>query len=78
MDQILCENTNPVFDASSSAPIGFGSSTCQIVHATSSASSTIPNVFYGFTYGELVSSVFLFLIFSVLAFGRLWDIIFKR
>lgn len=53
----------------SSTPFAFASSTCNIEYSTSTAQS----VYFGFTYGELVISVFAFLIFVVVAYTALFN-----
>lgn len=65
-----CSHFNPVEFASTTL---FASSTCEMTNAT----GTIASVENGFTYGEIVSSLFMFLTFMV-ACGILFLKIFKR
>jgi len=53
----------------SSTPFAFSSSTCNVEYS----SSTFPSVANGFTYGEVVISVLLFLIFAVVIYSFFWS-----
>lgn len=46
----------------------------QISYATTTPSSTIPAVYGGFTYGEIIISLFLFFIFSIAIYLTLKDL----
>jgi len=54
-----CSNSNPVNIGSSTEQFAFSSSTCELAEPASST----PSVYNGFTYGEVIISFFLFLIF---------------
>lgn len=54
----------------------FSSSTC--ITITSSDASSSPSVVAGFTYGDIVNSVFLFLIFAVVLYNFFWNSIKKH
>jgi hypothetical protein len=51
----------------------FASTTCEVANA----STTLAEVYNGFTYGEIVSSLFLFLIFMV-SCAMLWAKLFRQ
>ena len=86
---INCQNFAPVwekgdvlrtFTDGSSPPdnvnFAFSSSTCITTESTASStisSSTAPLVYNGFTYGEIVATTFLFLIFITLAFRFIFE-----
>lgn len=69
-----CSHFNPVNIGSSTEQFVFASSTCEIENATSS----VPSIFNGFTYGEVVSSFFLFLIFLGIFAMLFIKLIFKK
>lgn len=73
MDEINCAYYNPIYDASTSLPIGFGSSTCEVL-VSSTPSSSLQGFYNGFSYGELVSTVLLF----ILTMAVLYNFIFLR
>jgi hypothetical protein len=53
----------------SSTPFAFSSSTCNIEYST----STFQSVANGFTYGEIVISVLVLMIFVVVAYSFFWS-----
>jgi len=55
---------------SSTLPFQFASSTCQVGAATSSVAS----VAAGYTYGEILSVIFLSLIFLLALWRTIWDL----
>jgi len=77
---IICSYINPVWKSTSTidgeaANFQFGSSTCEYqqpeVQLTIS-SSVFPSVSGGFTYGEVVNSVLLFLIFATTFYALIY------
>lgn len=50
----------------------FASSSCATIQ------DTAPDIYNGFTYGEIVGTTFLFLIFMVLVYSFYWNSTHKR
>jgi hypothetical protein len=65
-----CSFSNPINIGSSSEQFAFGSSTCELA----AASSSIQSVYNGFSNGEIVSTVFLFLIFLTTGLTLFWSL----
>jgi len=64
----------PLETAGTNADFQFSSSTCEIQSATSS----IVSIENGFSHGEIVMSVFLFLIFMVSIYNFYWRTIHEK
>lgn len=76
-----CSFFNPVeLTSGEGGDYEFASSTCETIttgEATITSSSTNPLVYNGFTYGDIIISTFLFLIFMVGIFSAFWFGILK-
>jgi hypothetical protein len=62
----------PLTTAESKVPFQFASSTCVTLTATSTTATSTAGIYNGFTYGEIIISVFVFLIFSIILTDRLF------
>jgi hypothetical protein len=62
-------NLNPA-SSSDSGAFQFGSSTCQTLYGQST--STDPSYYNGFTYGEIIISVFLLILAIIVLYGFFW------
>jgi hypothetical protein len=65
-----CSYSNPVNIGSSTEQFTYASSSCELANPTSSVAS-IEN---GFTHGEIVGTILLFLIFFLMAISLFWSL----